>query len=385
MVRQALILSADRAYAGQLRQVLADSVFSQSGIDVETDPLRAMQLSPSSYDAIILDAQLGSMDGLQLLSLMKNQAPQTKFIAIGTQGNEIFRYQAYANGASLFINKPVEDSDWENLVRQFNEVFNPEAVVTPLSMPGENPGIAAADLLQTECLSGNSSLLHAEGPGGTGDIFIYRGDLFHAQCPGSTGEAALNQILSWGAGVRFDVHPLNHAPPRTIETDWRTLLAPAGGADETGYLPPPDPAVVSSEAPEQFPPSMDDAPPVLEGYALEPSRTDVPAPVPASNHPPVNGLAAHWKINLMGDLIEYQGIDALHESANLTFFLFQKLAEVAVALDQDYFNQMSLHGPKYRQEIVADNFGIRHGVFLNKETSEEDRRNYVEWCNAQSV
>src|ERR1700733_11498215 len=103
MLRQGLILTSHRDYAQAMRQGLISTGGSQTRIDVELDALRAMQLVPQQYDLILLDRMLDAMDGLQLLLLLKQQAPATKFIIVSDTPDEISRAQAYQNGADYFL------------------------------------------------------------------------------------------------------------------------------------------------------------------------------------------------------------------------------------------------------------------------------------------
>jgi len=55
-----------------------------------------------------------------------------------------------------------------------------------------------------------------------------------------------------------------------------------------------------------------------------------------------------------------------------------------VTLEVDYFSHMTLLGPHLQQVLVADNIGVRHGVFDTAWTTEEQRAQYVKWCCEQS-
>ena len=74
----------------------------------------------------------------------------------------------------------------------------------------------------------------------------------------------------------------------------------------------------------------------------------------------------------------------LDRSAFITSFIYRKMADVAVALEIDYFTHMTLLGPHLQQVLVADNLGVRHAVFETAWTNEEMRVQYVKWCCEQS-
>ena len=60
------------------------------------------------------------------------------------------------------------------------------------------------------------------------------------------------------------------------------------------------------------------------------------------------------------------------------------MADVAVALELEYFDTLTLLGPHLQQVLVADNIGVRHAVFDTVWTTEEKRLQYVKWCREQS-
>ena len=70
--------------------------------------------------------------------------------------------------------------------------------------------------------------------------------------------------------------------------------------------------------------------------------------------------------------------------AFITSFIYRKLADVAVALEVDYFSHVTLLGPHLQQVLVADNMGVRHAVFDTVWTTEDLRVQYVKWCCEQS-
>ncbi len=93
---------------------------------------------------------------------------------------------------------------------------------------------------------------------------------------------------------------------------------------------------------------------------------------------------SHWKVNLSGELLEGSQVAEPDRCAFITSFIYRKLADVAVALEVDYFNHLTLYGPHQQQVLVADNLGVRHAVFDTAWTTEELRAQYVKWCCEQS-
>jgi hypothetical protein len=176
------------------------------------------------------------------------------------------------------------------------------------------------------------------------------------------------------------------APPRTIEIPYQELLNNVGRAE----LEPPEPerpggdllAVASGTAPDTS---------SLNAIREAPPRTDPPriffpdptlAPRGTTALPQLN---AHWRVALTGELLEGSQVAEPDRCAFITTFFFRKLADVAVALEVDYFDTFTLYGPHLQQVLVADNLGIRHGVFDLPWTNEAQREQYIKWCREQSL
>lgn len=146
--------------------------------------------------------------------------------------------------------------------------------------------------------------------------------------------------------------PLAERPP--AEVDPSALITLAG--DTT--------AASSWELPSE-------APPREEG-AVQPAAPRRSGPVPPAS--------VHWKVDLMGNLMENSpGADPDH-CALLTNFIYRKLADVAVALEVDYFRQATLWGPQVQQVLVADNLSVRHALFETASVTESQRDDYVKGC-----
>jgi CheY-like chemotaxis protein len=385
-LHQALILTSHREYAQAMRHGLLGLGDAEARVDVELDALRAMQLTPQQYELILLDTVLDTMDGLQLLQIIKQQAPASKFILVSDTTDETSRANAYQNGADFFLERPTTPEAFTLALEAIQALFKTKASEEPARENEEARVVDIADIVQMRCLSGDSVLLLVRSQFQSGDVFIFRGEVFHAQYPGKSGEAAFRDIIGWDGGlVRIKAIKLTNIPPRTIEVPYRQLLEPAEKPDaekpdisqKGGEL-----FVVSSELPS-------------EGASLSvvqeaPPRED-PAPIffPDPNHlaggeTPLPHVNSHWMVNLSGELLEGSQMAEPDRCAFITSFIYRKLADVAVALEVDYFNHVTLLGPHLQQVLVADNMGVRHAVFDTAWTTEDMRVQYVKWCCEQS-
>jgi hypothetical protein len=254
----------------------------------------------------------------------------------------------------------------------------------------DGPIMRIADMVQTRCLSGDSVLLLVRGKQQSGDIFIYRGEIFHAQYPGKSGDEAFYDMCNWDAGlVRIKTLKLNHVPPRTIETPYSQLLARAENSGalasdvrlRTGEL-----RLVSGENPPgvQVPDVMLEAPPLEDVSKPSLVNPGWGSDLAAEDGTPLPQINAHWKIDLMGELVEGSQVAEQDRCSFITYFIYRKLADIAVALEVDYFDRLTLLGPHLQQVLVADNMGVRHAVFETAWTKEEKREQFVKWCREQS-
>ncbi len=390
MLRQGLILTTQREYAQVMRQALLKIGNEQTRVDIELDALRAMQLIPQQYDLILLDILLDSMDGLQLLVLMKQQAPGTKFIIISDSADEISRAQAYQNGADYFLQRPVDGVALTFAIESISNLIKPDADGKLSLEDKDGPLTKIADMVQTHCLSGDSVLLLVRAKQQSGDVFIYRGEVYHAQYPGKGGEKAFHDMMHWDDGLlRVKALKLTHVPPRTIELPYQQLLDTAETFGAPGIdIDPPSGGflAVSADIPSEgnIPTVVQEAPPRedLESTPVADS-TQLPR-LAAEGETPLPQVNSHWKISLTGELVEGSQISEPDRCSFITYFIYRKMADVAVALEVDYFNELLLQGPHIEQVLVANNMGVRHAVFDAAWTDEATRAQYIKWCCEQS-
>jgi CheY-like chemotaxis protein len=392
MLHQGLILTSHREYAHAMRLGLLGLGDLQTRVDVELDAVRAMQLVPQQYDLILIDNMLDAMDGLQLLQIMKQQAHATKFIVVSDSTDESSRADAYKSGADFFLERPRTPEACKIAISAIAVLFeSPRKDRLPFDEQ-EGPPVKITDIVQTRCLSGDTVLLLVRGQNRSGDIFIHRGEVFHAQYPGRSGAAAFYEMCRWDNGRdRVKELQLNHIPPRTIEVGYRQLLENAGRLDDSGPEKFPAPGelhLVPGQANPAgaLPEFMLEAPPLdLDKLWKSPPPASGSLPTLAREEgTPLPRVNAHWKVSLSGELIEGSQVGEPDRCAFITYFLYRKLAEVAVALEVDYFSHLTLFGPHQNQVLVADNLGIRHAVFDAARSSEADREQYVKWCCEQS-
>lgn len=74
------------------------------------------------FDAVIADIRMSGIlgvDGLELLSYIKRRWPETDVIIMTAYGSEEVRRDAYARGASMYYDKPIDIADLTKRLKEF--------------------------------------------------------------------------------------------------------------------------------------------------------------------------------------------------------------------------------------------------------------------------
>jgi DNA-binding response OmpR family regulator len=101
-------------------------VLEENGFKVDSfnDPLAALSnFKPDSYDLVMLDIKMPSMNGFELCQELKKKDSKVKacFLTAGEMYYEEFRKQEYcALNKALFIRKPIDN---EELLREINKIM----------------------------------------------------------------------------------------------------------------------------------------------------------------------------------------------------------------------------------------------------------------------
>ncbi|MGA2868497.1 MAG: response regulator, partial [Verrucomicrobiota bacterium] len=103
------------------------AVFSNQtwGIECATSVDRALAiLQETPVDLVVLDIRMPMVDGLQLLGIIHRRYPGMKIAVMTGNATEIKRADALANGAELFIEKPVTPEGIKSVFNQLNDLVS---------------------------------------------------------------------------------------------------------------------------------------------------------------------------------------------------------------------------------------------------------------------
>lgn len=114
------------------REMLIDHLRQETDIEVVGEAEsgaetleKALSLKP---DVVLLDIQLGDMDGLEVTSKVKRQAPGVKVVLLTGFHNEEYIYRGFQVGASGYLSK---DTSLERVLDAVRRAYDGDALLEP--------------------------------------------------------------------------------------------------------------------------------------------------------------------------------------------------------------------------------------------------------------
>lgn len=188
-------------------------------------------------DLAVIDISMPMLDGLQLLGIISRRYPGLKLAVMTGSATEAKRADALANGAELFLEKPVTPEGMRSVFNMLNDLVS---WTRREGFSGSVRQVGLPDVIQMECLGRNSSIVEIRNRELRGQIYIENGAVTHAVVGTLTGEQAFYRLLSLRGG-EFQVKPFKAPLERSIEKRWEFLLMEAARAldEETVLLNKP--------------------------------------------------------------------------------------------------------------------------------------------------
>jgi CheY-like chemotaxis protein len=244
------------------------SVFSNNTWEIHSAPTadRALAiLQESPIDLVVLDIGIPVVDGLQLLGIINQRYPGLKLAVMTGSATESNRAACLANGAELFIEKPVSADGIKVVFNLLNDLMS---WAHRDGFSGALRQVGMQDVIQMECIGRRSSILEIRNRELRGQIYIEAGVITHAAVGTLVGQQAFFRLLSLSGG-EFKVKPFQAPPQRTIQDRWEFLLMEAARAcDEETVLIRNTP--VGS-------PAKTSAPGLASGASMQPHKPSPPA------------------------------------------------------------------------------------------------------------
>lgn len=177
-------------------------------------------LQQHPIELAVLDINMPMLDGVQLLSVLARRHPEVKRVVLTGHATGTYRTQCLANGAELFLEKPVTPDGLKSIFNLLNDLL---VWSQREGFSGTLRQVGLTDVIQIECLRRSSCVLEVHNREDHGVIFIEQGAIIHATAGALHGEEALYRLLSMSNG-EFRVQPYKNPPARTISGSWEYLL-----------------------------------------------------------------------------------------------------------------------------------------------------------------
>ena len=209
-----LIVDADPDNIQQLSGMLRANGFKTTGTSSGVDALGLFKKEPR--DLVVADQDLLDMNGLQLLSELKDFDPKVKVVITSSFGDKDAVATAFRMGALEFLEKPL---DHQYFVSKIRDLIARE----DRALEGDLSMMSLASIIQINCEERNQAQLVLNHQGSEAQIFFNEGDIIHAEVGNQTGDEAIYELLRWEDGsfrLKMDAEP----SARTINKGWSGLL-----------------------------------------------------------------------------------------------------------------------------------------------------------------
>jgi len=217
-----ILLVDDDEQVLELYQTLLKSLPSQPEVLVSNSGARAIALLDSEpFSLLVTDLRMPKMDGLQVLAIVRRKYPNLRTIVLSSVLDAEYRSRAYALGVDMFWQKASSGEEFKLFQDCIESLLGKE-----VQAEGGFRGMQSkslVDLIQLECLSQSSAVLHISQGAVSGRIWVQNGQIIDAATASFTGEEAFKEILSWKSG-NFEIKPAEPDHARMITQSYQGLL-----------------------------------------------------------------------------------------------------------------------------------------------------------------
>ncbi len=220
--QQKILLLDDDEQVLEIYQELLRALPSKPEVIVSSTGARAVALLESEpFTLLVTDLRMPKMDGLQVLAIVRRKYPNLRTIVLTGLLDEEYRSRAYALGVDMFWQKPGTPEEFQLFRDCLESLLGSETAVEGGFRGMQSKSLV--DLIQLECLSQSSAVLHISHGAVSGRIWVLNGELIDAASANFTGEEAFKEIMSWKSG-NFEIKPPEPDHPRTIHNSYQGLL-----------------------------------------------------------------------------------------------------------------------------------------------------------------
>lgn len=206
---------------GEMFETLSDKTWEIHRAATADQALAVLQ--QHQIELAVLDINMPMLDGVQLLNVIQRRHPEVKKVIVTAHATDAYRATCLANGAELFLEKPINSDGFVSIFNLLNDLF---AWSQREGFSGTLRQVGLTDVIQIECLRRSSSILEVLSPEIRGEIYIETGTIVHAAAGALTGEKALYRLLAISNG-QFRVQPFRNPSQHTVSGAWEHLLMEA--------------------------------------------------------------------------------------------------------------------------------------------------------------
>ncbi len=234
--RQKILILDDEQDILEIYQEILARLPSQPEIHTADSGMRAIALLESEpFKLLLVDLRMPTMDGFQVLAIVRRRFPALRVVVMTGAEDEQFRARAYAMGIDLYLEKPKTGKEIINFVDCIESMLERED-------RGGFRGVQSktlVDIIQLECLTQSSIILKVQSAAGEGRFWIQKGEIIDAATGELLGKEAFLEMLRWKAGS-FEIQPSEAPRPRTIFSSYENLLMESAQTlDEANADQPP--------------------------------------------------------------------------------------------------------------------------------------------------
>lgn len=218
--RQRILILDDEQDLLEIYQEILARLPSQPEISTSSSGAEAIAaLEANPYALLLVDLNMPTMDGFQVLAIVRRRFPALRTVVMTGSTDEDLRGRAYRVGVDLYIEKPKTGREIIFFVDCIESLLERES-------QGGFRGVQSKtllDIIQLECLTQSTSVLKVTSELGEGRVWIQKGEIVDATVEDKSGKDAIVEMLGWNAG-NFEVLPYGLPRPRTIFINYESLL-----------------------------------------------------------------------------------------------------------------------------------------------------------------
>jgi CheY-like chemotaxis protein len=271
---QVLLVDDSMAFLEMISELFEDLAEQRWEIHTANAADKALAiLQQSPIALVVLDIGMPLLDGVQLLGMINKRHPEVKKVVLTGGATESLRASCLANGAELFLEKPISPDGIKFVFNVLNDLLTWSHRE---GFSGTLRQVDLSDIIQIQCLCRNSCILELRNAEIQGEIFIEEGAIIHAAVGELTGEPAIRQLFTLTNG-EFQLYPFRQPTERSVQGPWELLLLEAARARDEQKHPA---AGTGTPLTPHNPPENQPAP-----KADEKPATPLPAPPNPANPP----------------------------------------------------------------------------------------------------